>query len=69
MGIPVSRQGVNFILRCISFTGHRFKQGEENPDTLAATIYQNTLSLCENSFLTLTDDEQGLVQRWLGGKA
>lgn len=66
LGVPVSRKDTNFILRSISFSGHRFVQGEENADTLAIALFRNTLRLCENAMLNLNQDEQRKLQSWLG---
>lgn len=65
MDVPVGRQQVNFVLRGISFAGHRFGVSKESPQNLAARLYRNTLYLCENAQLTLTDHEKALVKKWL----
>ncbi len=65
MNVPVGRQQVNFVLRGISFAGHRFGVVKENPQNLARNLSRNTLYLCEKAQLTLTDQEKNLVKHWL----
>ncbi|WP_218961370.1 NYN domain-containing protein [Desulfobotulus mexicanus] len=62
--VPVARQHVNFVLRGIAFTGHRFGEGRESAGTLAERLLANTLNLCENAQLSLTETEMALLRRW-----
>lgn len=63
--VPVARQHVNFVLRGIAFTGHRFGADAEASFVLSEKLYINTLNLCENAQLTLSEDDTVLLRQWL----
>ena len=49
-GSPIARASVNFILRGITFGGHRFGQnGGEDPLNLGSCFFRNVLSLCDSA--------------------
>jgi hypothetical protein len=62
--VPVARQHVNFVLRGIAFTGHRFGERRESARILADRLLANTLNLCENAQLLLSETEMDLLRRW-----
>ncbi|HEV2845140.1 MAG TPA: NYN domain-containing protein [Thermoanaerobaculia bacterium] len=54
-GSPIARASVNFILRGITFGGHRFGQnGPEDPIDLGSCFFRNVVSLCDTAGITLT---------------
>jgi hypothetical protein len=65
MNVPVGRQQVNFVLRGISFAGHRFGVVKETPQNLARNLFRNTLYLCEKAQLSQTEQEKELIKLWL----
>ena len=65
-GSPVARMSINFILRGIVFSGHRFGVAErESPDDLARCFAKNVLVLCDNAGLQLGSGERARVFAWL----
>jgi len=68
-GATVARASVNFILRGITFGGHRFGQnGEDNAVTIAQSFFKNVLGLCDSAGLTLTQDELDILGEWILGE-
>ncbi len=65
--VPINRKEVNFILRCIWFTGYRFTKGEEKPEILAEKFFENFLALCGRSQYYPERNETDLLKRWLVG--
>jgi len=63
--ISIGRQQVNFVLRGISFAGHRFGVNKENSATLSEYFYKNTLTLCGRAQLSIPDKEGKLLEQWL----
>jgi hypothetical protein len=67
-GSPVARSSVNFILRGISFAGHRYCQsGPEEPLALAAIFARNVAVLCESAGFSLSTEERGRLFEWITG--
>jgi hypothetical protein len=67
-GSPVARSSVNFILRGISFAGHRYCQaGPEEPLALAAIFAKNVAVLCESAGFSLSSDERTRLFDWITG--
>ena len=67
-GSPVARSSVNFILRGISFAGHRYCQaGPEEPLALAAIFARNVAVLCESAGFSLSAEERGRLFDWITG--
>jgi hypothetical protein len=67
-GATIARASVNFILRGITFGGHRFAQnGGDDPSTLARCFYRNVLSLCESAGLLLDQTERDRLADWILG--
>ncbi len=65
---PIARASVNFILRGITFGGHRFGQnGPENPIALGTCFFRNVLSLCESAGLPLDAGESEILGDWILG--
>jgi uncharacterized LabA/DUF88 family protein len=64
--INISRQSVNFVLRGISFAGHRFVRENEVAENLARAFYKNTLNLCENAQLSFEDTDIPFIKEWIG---
>jgi hypothetical protein len=65
---PIARASVNFILRGITFSGHRFGQnGPEKPQALGDCFFRNVLSLCESAGLTLDPGEREVLRDWILG--
>ena len=68
-GATIARASVNFILRGITFGGHRFGQnGGDEAVTLAHCFFRNVLGLCESAGLALTEDERGTLVEWILGE-
>jgi hypothetical protein len=66
-GLSIGRQPINFILRGIQFSGHRFAAGNDTPAKLAEAFCRNTYNLCARNQLFLTTLEESLVAKWLVG--
>lgn len=67
-GATIARASVNFILRGITFGGHRFAQnGGDDPSTLGRCFYRNVLSLCESAGLLLDEAERDRLAEWILG--
>ncbi|HVR95192.1 MAG TPA: NYN domain-containing protein [Thermoanaerobaculia bacterium] len=65
---PIARASVNFILRGITFGGHRFGQnGPEDPLALGTCFFRNVLSLCESAGLPFDSEESKILADWLLG--
>ena len=68
-GSPIARASVNFILRGITFGGHRFGQnGSEEPLALGACFFRNVVSLCDTAGITLDDQERETLSDWILGE-
>lgn len=68
-GATIARASVNFILRGITFGGHRFGQnGGDEPLTLARCFFRNVLGLCESAGLQLDEEERQRISDWLLGE-
>jgi hypothetical protein len=68
-GAPIARASVNFILRGITFGGHRFGQnGPEDPVALGKCFFRNVLSLCDSAGLPLSESEQEILAEWILGE-
>jgi hypothetical protein len=68
-GATVARASVNFILRGITFGGHRFGQNEGDDGlTIAQSFFKNVLGLCDSAGLTLTPEEQEILGEWILGE-
>jgi hypothetical protein len=67
-GSPIARASVNFILRGITFGGHRFGQSApEDPLALASCFFRNVLSLCDSAGITLDEAEMQTLSDWILG--
>jgi NYN domain-containing protein len=67
-GSPIARASVNFILRGITFGGHRFGQdGREDPLTLASCFFRNVVGLCDGAGIALDGKEIEVLEDWLLG--
>jgi len=67
-GATIARASVNFILRGITFGGHRFAQnGGDDPASLGRCFYRNVLSLCESAGLLLDPTERDRLAEWILG--
>jgi hypothetical protein len=65
-GATIARASVNFILRGITFGGHRFGQnGGDDPLTLGRCFYRNVLGLCDSAGLQLTEEERERISEWI----
>ncbi|HEX3129391.1 MAG TPA: NYN domain-containing protein [Thermoanaerobaculia bacterium] len=68
-GATVARASVNFILRGITFGGHRFGQnGGDDGVTIAQSFFKNVLGLCDSAGLTLTPEERDILNEWILGE-
>jgi hypothetical protein len=68
-GSPIARASVNFILRGITFGGHRFGQnGSEEPLDLGACFFRNVVSLCDTAGIALDDQERETLSDWILGE-
>jgi hypothetical protein len=68
-GSPIARASVNFILRGITFGGHRFGQnGAEEPLDLGACFFRNVVSLCDTAGIALDDQERETLSDWILGE-
>ncbi|HYX26281.1 MAG TPA: NYN domain-containing protein [Thermoanaerobaculia bacterium] len=67
-GSPIARASVNFILRGITFGGHRFGQnGPEDPLELASCFFRNVVSLCDSAGISLDASEMQTLSDWILG--
>jgi hypothetical protein len=67
-GSPIARASVNFILRGITFGGHRFGQnGPEEPIALGNCFFRNVVSLCDSAGIALDEDEVEVLAEWILG--
>jgi hypothetical protein len=67
-GSPIARASVNFILRGITFGGHRFGQsGPEEPLALATCFFRNVVSLCDSAGISLHEREAETLSEWILG--
>jgi NYN domain len=67
-GATIARASVNFILRGITFGGHRFGQnGGDDAETLGKCFYRNVLGLCESAGLELDEQEREKLAHWILG--
>jgi hypothetical protein len=65
-GATIARASVNFILRGITFGGHRFGQnGGDDPLTLGRCFYRNVLGLCDSAGLQLDEEERERISEWI----
>lgn len=68
-GSPIARASVNFILRGITFGGHRFGQnGAEEPMELASCFFRNVVSLCDSAGIELDAEERETLADWILGE-
>ncbi|HET9212948.1 MAG TPA: NYN domain-containing protein [Thermoanaerobaculia bacterium] len=68
-GSPIARASVNFILRGITFGGHRFGQnGHEEPLELASCFFRNVVSLCDSAGIELDAGERETLADWILGE-
>lgn len=68
-GSPIARASVNFILRGITFGGHRFGQnGSEEPLALGACFFRNVVSLCDTAGIALDGQERETLADWILGE-
>jgi hypothetical protein len=68
-GSPIARASVNFILRGITFGGHRFGQnGSEEPLELASCFFRNVVSLCDSAGIELDAAEREILADWILGE-
>jgi len=68
-GSPIARASVNFILRGITFGGHRFGQnGPEDPLALASSFLRNVMSLCDGAGIALDEEEAEVLAEWILGE-
>jgi hypothetical protein len=68
-GATIARASVNFILRGITFGGHRFGQnGGDDPLNLGRCFYRNVLGLCDSAGLQLDEAERERISDWLLGQ-
>ncbi|HEX7180404.1 MAG TPA: NYN domain-containing protein [Thermoanaerobaculia bacterium] len=67
-GAAIARASVNFILRGITFGGHRFGQnGGDEPMTLAKCFHRNVIGLCDSAGLQLDEQERQKIFDWIVG--
>jgi hypothetical protein len=68
-GSPIARASVNFILRGITFGGHRFGQaGPEEPLALGSCFFRNVVSLCDTAGIALSPGEAEIIEDWILGE-
>lgn len=68
-GSPIARASVNFILRGITFGGHRFGQnGSEDPLALGTCFFRNVVSLCDSAGIGLDEPEVEVLADWILGE-
>ena len=68
-GSPIARASVNFILRGITFGGHRFGQnGPEDPLALGTCFFRNVVSLCDSAGIALDESEVEVLADWILGE-
>jgi len=68
-GSTIARASVNFILRGITFGGHRFgATGPEEPLQLGTFFFRNVLGLCDSAGVMLDEHERDLLDDWILGE-
>lgn len=70
-GRAISRANVSFVLRGITYTGHRFGKSPEGdaPHALAQSFRDDVVDLCNDAQIELSEEELALLDEWiLGGK-
>lgn len=68
-GSPIARASVNFILRGITFGGHRFSQnGPEEALDLGTCFFRNVVSLCDSAGIGLDQAEVEVLSDWILGE-
>ncbi len=68
-GSPIARASVNFILRGITFGGHRFGlNGTEDPLDLGTCFFRNVVNLCESAGIGLDEKENEVLADWILGE-
>ncbi|HEX2641974.1 MAG TPA: NYN domain-containing protein [Thermoanaerobaculia bacterium] len=68
-GASIARASVNFILRGITFAGHRFGQnGPDDPLALGSCFFRNVVGLCESAGLPLGPEERDILAAWILGE-
>jgi hypothetical protein len=68
-GSTIARASVNFILRGITFGGHRFGAiGAEEPLQLGTFFFRNVLGLCDSAGVMLDERERDLLSDWILGE-
>ena len=68
-GASIARASVNFILRGITFAGHRFGQnGPDDPMALGSCFFRNVVGLCESAGLPLGPEERDILATWILGE-
>jgi hypothetical protein len=67
-GTPIARTSVNFILRGITSSGHRFNpNGGNDPLVLGSSFVKNVLGLCESAGMPLSEEERTTLSDWILG--
>ena len=68
-GASIARSHVFFVLRGISYAGHRFGVSPEgdNGRTFAEFFRKNIITLCDDAQLELSDREYDLLDEWILG--
>jgi len=62
-GESIARKNISFVVQGIQYAGHKFKQGDPAA-TLGRTFRKNVNTLCRNAQLTLSKDEEKLLDEW-----
>ncbi len=69
MGASIARAHVNFVLRAITFIGHRLGENEfEKPEELGEALIKDILKLCKIAQLEPTKEEVWLIHDWIKTK-
>ncbi|MCB5181544.1 NYN domain-containing protein [Streptomyces antimicrobicus] len=65
-GNPVTRNAVNFVLKGLVYVGQSLAEGV-TADALADAWVDNVYTLCANARMSLSDEDRGLIRRWITG--
>jgi hypothetical protein len=70
-GLSISRATVSFILRGISYGGHRFgmRPEKDRASVFARVFRDNVVNLCADAELALNPADEGLLAHWISADA
>lgn len=69
-GTSVSRSNVQFVLTGLLYAGHKFEEAGpgNSAEELARCFLRNTVMLCTNAQMELSEEDRALLEQWLVGE-